>query len=227
MSNDNSLSDRLRDRLQNGAAQLDVALNEQQLDVLMKFVHLLNKWNKVYNLTAVRTLDGMVDRHILDSMSVLKCIPSIEQASADQKELVDVLDVGSGGGLPVFPLAILRPDLSFLSVETAGKKTRFQQQALVELGLNNVRVHNARIENTFDKATTVISRAFTAPDKFLTAVMHNCVVGTEIIIMLGQKELLPVTLPDGFKLLEVNEVVVPNVESVRHIAICRFEGNNL
>lgn len=219
--------DRLCEKLAQGARQLSLQLTTEQCDSLVQFLLLLNKWNRVYNLTSVRAIDDMVGRHLLDSLSVLQCLPTSSLTPKNSANLLstqvattDVLDVGSGGGLPVLPLAIIRPDLQFVSVESNGKKTRFQQQVLVELGLLNVRVKQERVENTVDTANIVISRAFTAPEKFLSAIEKNCLPGSQVIIMLGQKERMPEHLSSDFTLTEIREIDVPYFDSVRHIAVC-------
>jgi len=112
----------------------DIRIEDDLSKPLLDYVHLLHKWNRVYNLTAVRDLNAMVQRHLLDSLVLCRWLP--EQTNASDRAAdaqVDVIDVGSGAGLPVLPLAIVRPDLQFASIESNGKKTRFQQQALVEL----------------------------------------------------------------------------------------------
>lgn len=210
--------------LADGARQLSVNLTDQHSTSLVQFLQILNKWNRVHNLTAVRNIEEMVGRHILDSLSVVRWLAPINNAtssSSNADTVVDVLDVGTGAGLPVLPLAILRPDLRFLSVESNGKKTSFQRQAILELGLRNVRVAQERIEDNHEQASTLISRAFTAPEKFIQSVAKNCLVDSQVIIMLGSKDKLPTELPGGFVLSELNRVEVPQCDSTRHVAICK------
>lgn len=224
MAINTSQADQLSVNLASGAQQLSLALTTEQIDLLIQFLRILNKWNRVYNLTAVRSIDDMVGRHVLDSLAVLQWLPPVVETShalVNKDATADVLDVGSGGGLPVIPLAILRPDLQFVSVESNGKKTRFQHQALLELGVRNVRVKQERVESTVDMAHTIVSRAFTAPERFLSAVEKNCLSGSQVIIMLGKKERMPEQLPSGFTLVEIREVDVPQCESIRHVAVCR------
>lgn len=226
MDNANPTADRLRAKLNDGAKQLDLSLSDHQTESLIQFLHLLYKWNRVYNLTAVRSKDEMVGRHILDSLSVLHWLPPMNDAKPHNNALAtykyDVIDVGTGAGLPVLPLAIVRPDLTFLSVESNGKKTRFQQQALMALDLRNVQVEQARVEDVYDHAPIVISRAFTAPEKFLAVVEKNCSAQSRVIVMLGIKERLPSTLPAGFTLHDMQEIKVPQFNSTRHIAVCLY-----
>lgn len=223
MSVNSKYTDRLFSKLEKGAQQLDLQLQGHQVESLVSLLTLISKWNRVYNLTAVRDVDDMIGRHLLDSLSVLRWLPEINNLAKESekiKKVADVLDVGSGAGLPVLPLAIVRPDLDFLSVESSGKKTRFQHQAVLELKLNNVRVKQERIENTNEAAFTIISRAFTAPTQFIQAVESNCLPESQVIIMLGQKDRMPDELPLNFKVLELVEVDVPYCDAPRHIAVC-------
>ena len=211
------MNDQLNSLLTEGLRVLNVDVDSEKQEQLINFVRLLNKWNRVYNLTAVREPGDMVNRHLLDSLSLLSFLPG---NATKQANVYDLLDVGSGAGLPVIPLAIACPHLNFVSVESNGKKTRFQQQACVELKLSNVEVLNSRIENANVKAATVVSRAFTAPDNFLRSIEPHCANNAQIIIMLGLKERMPQTLPDGFQLQGVYKIEVPQVNSSRHVAIC-------
>lgn len=216
--------DRLRVKLQEGAQQLSIDLNDQQVTAHVQFLRLIAKWNRVHNLTAVRSTDEMVGRHLLDSLSVLKWLPSIDAKasleSAGSSATADVLDVGTGAGLPVIPLAIMRPDLQFLSVESNGKKTRFQHQAVTDLKLKNVRVNQARIEDVNEVAHVIVSRAFTAPEGFLQAIDKNCIPTSQVIIMLGTIERMPEALPKPFTVLELEEMNIPQFDSTRHVAVC-------
>ncbi|PID60500.1 MAG: 16S rRNA (guanine(527)-N(7))-methyltransferase RsmG [Gammaproteobacteria bacterium] len=200
---------------------------------LIAFVALLHRWNRVYNLTATREPEAMIGRHLLDSLALLKTLamPLTELmamptarpvASVDSRnhDRFDVIDIGTGAGLPVLPLAIARPDLRFLSVESNGKKTRFQRQALIELGIDNVRVQQVRVEHLTASAPRVTSRAFTAPDAFLEQARRLLLDGGEAIVMLGRAEALPDPLPQGFSRVSLEAVRVPGVDGERHLAVC-------
>lgn len=212
----------LRDALDRGLLLLADSCvpqpSEFEREQLIRFVALLVKWNKIYNLTAVRDPRQMVDRHLLDSLVMSRWLPEV--STADQA-VFDVLDVGTGAGLPVLPLALIRPDLRFLSVESNGKKTRFQQQAILELGLGNVTVRQERIENVTERACLVLSRAFTAPVDFLRLAETLCVPGGAVAVMLGKAERLPDRLPPAYELQELVEVDIPGTDSDRHVALCR------
>lgn len=194
------------------------AITEALIDPLETFVALLHKWNKVYNLTAVRDPVEMVDRHIVDSLMMNRWLPSDSKA---ENGVFDVMDIGSGAGLPVIPLAIARPDLSFVSIESSGKKTRFQQQALLELKLNNVQIINDRVQNVSMTAHTVLARAFTAPEEFLRIAHPLCERQGHVAIMLGHADRFPAELSEQYTLEELVEVSVLGTESARHVALCR------
>jgi 16S rRNA (guanine527-N7)-methyltransferase len=193
-------------------------ITDALIDPLEKFLNLLVKWNKVYNLTAVREPVEMVDRHFVDSLIMNRWMRNSTNAS---EGVFDVMDIGSGAGLPVIPLAIARPDLSFVSIESSGKKTRFQQQALLELKLPNVRIINDRIQNVTIRAHTVLARAFTAPAEFLTIAQPLCTKNGQVAIMLGHAERFPADLSSDYTLEELLEVSIPGTESARHVALCR------
>ena len=196
----------------------DFALVPQSArDSLVKYVQLLAKWNRVYNLTAIRDPVAMVHRHLLDSLVLCRWLPR-QAAGTDN---ADVIDVGSGAGLPVLPLSILRPDLAFVSIESNGKKIRFQRQVLVELALENVDIRHQRVQDTQAKAEIVTSRAFTAPEEFLQIASPLCSLSGRIIIMLTHTDKLPEPLPAGFALQELVALDIPGSKVPRHIAVCR------
>ncbi len=140
-----------RRQLDRGLAELNLQLSKGQGEQLLAFLGLLARWNRSYNLTAVRDPAIMVRRQLLDSLSIL---PWVDQGP--------VLDVGTGAGLPGIPLAIARPDLKFSLLDSNGKKTRFVTQVVGELGLANVEVIRSRVEQ-LDRPrhyARIISRAF-------------------------------------------------------------------
>lgn len=186
--------------------------------MLAAFLKLLLKWNRVYNLTAVRDPVDMIWRHLVDSLILCRWLPDKANKAALQH---DVVDIGSGAGLPVLPLAIVRSDLQFVSVESNGKKTRFQQQVLVELGLRNVQIINQRVQNVDLKSPFVTSRAFTAPADFLNIARPLCAENAVVAIMLAQTAMLPEALPAPFSLQEIVPVHIPDTLALRHIALCR------
>jgi len=211
-------------RLDEGLARLGgpaAALDDGTRERLVRFVRLLEKWNRVHNLTAVREAHEMIGRHLLDSLALLPWLPAPEGEAPGTDDAVDLLDIGSGGGLPVIPLAIARPALACLSVEAAGKKVRFQRQAVLELGLPGVEARHARIEDVRTRALVVVSRAFAAPADFLERAAPRCATGGVVLVMLGRRERLPEPLPAPFALEAIEALDIPFDSGVRHVAVCR------
>ena len=137
--------------LQDGCAALELEVSSRQQQLLLQYLALLRKWNKAYNLTAVRDAQQMVTRHLLDSLAI---VPYVRGQRC--------LDVGTGAGLPGVPLAIMFPERTIELLDSNGKKTRFLFQVKTSLGLDNMTVHQARVESfrpeqQFD---AVLSRAF-------------------------------------------------------------------
>ena len=153
----------LADELAQGIEQLGLEINAESQQDLMDYLALLQKWNKVYNLTAIRDAGQMVSHHILDSLAVL---PHLWAGRW--------LDVGCGAGLPGLVLAIAHPEWNFTLVDSNSKKTSFVQQAIIELGLHNVNVRCARVEdiNPSEKFDGIISRAFAETADFVTLTRH-------------------------------------------------------
>jgi len=179
---------------------------------LLAYVALLEKWNRTYNLTAVRDPQDMVTRHLLDSLAIAPYL-------SGQR----VLDIGSGPGLPGIPLAIARPDLSFTLLDANAKKTRFMTQVVGELALNNVEVVQNRVENyrPVQKFDTLVSRAFASIADMLNGAQHLCAPHGRYLAMKGaypEAELAAV--PPGFA-CEVVALQVPGLGAKRHLAILR------
>ena len=228
----------LRARLDDGLARLGgpaTALDAPTRERLLRFVELLARWNRVHNLTAVRDARAMIGRHLLDSLALLPWIDGRDGVGPDgakarsseaapESDEPDLLDIGSGAGLPVLPLAIARPGLRCLSVESNNKKTGFQRQAALELGLSGVEVRQTRIETVSARACTVVSRAFAAPADFLAIAAPRCAPGGTALVMLGRAERLPEPLPAPFSLVALHALAVPFEPAERHLAVCRIEG---
>ena len=145
----------LRARLSEGAAALGVTLSDEQRGQLLDYLALLGKWNKVYNLTAVRDPAEMLTHHLLDSLAVIAPLVRHTQGGAAR-----VLDVGSGGGLPGVVIAICCPEMSVACVDAVAKKAAFVQQAAGVLGLSNLRGMHARVESITEPYDVITSRAF-------------------------------------------------------------------
>lgn len=192
-----------------GLLSLNCNPDEKQLAQLKQYVDLLNRWNKTYNLTAVREPKDMIPLHIFDSLVV-----------ADLIKGDNCLDVGSGGGLPTIPLAIMQADRQFTALDTNGKKTRFIQQAVIELGLKNVQVIHDRVEKwQSDKSfDAIISRAFASIHDFVSSSSLHLAEDGTMYAMKGQYPTAEMQyLPKGFKLTKSVELQVPLVEGERHL----------
>ncbi len=208
--------EQLTPRLRAGASQLGIDLGGDQVDRLMRYLALFSKWNQTYNLSAVRDPAEMVHRHLLDSLSV---VPHLRNS---QQPLERVIDVGTGGGLPGIPLAILFPDTQFTLLDSAGKKSRFLFQVKVDLGLNNVTVENCRVESfkpqpLFD---VVISRAFASLLDMVQSCKHLLTSQGQFWAMKGiypQDELS--ALPKHYKVVDSFALSVPGSEGERHLLV--------
>ncbi|MFD2645943.1 16S rRNA (guanine(527)-N(7))-methyltransferase RsmG [Pseudomonas japonica] len=201
------------EELSTGARQLGLELTGEQLEQLLAYLALLIKWNKAYNLTAVRDPDEMVSRHLLDSLSVMAFIHGPRW-----------LDVGSGGGMPGIPLSILHPDKQVTVLDSNGKKTRFLTQVKLELKLDNLTVIHKRVEE-FQPAqpfTGIISRAFSSMENFTNWTRH---LGDSQTQWLAMKGLHPadelVALPADFKVDSEQALTVPGCQGQRHLLILR------
>ena len=208
-----SVSPQHAQELIEGAQQLGVVLSEQQKQQLLQYLALLIKWNKAYNLTAVRNPDEMVSRHLLDSLSVVQYV---EQYGNDW------LDVGSGGGMPGVPLAIIFPERKFTLLDSNGKKTRFLTQVKLELNLDNLEVIHNRVE-AFTPARAfsgIISRAFSSLADFTNWTRHLGDTNSHWLAMKGvhpDDELQ--ALPEDFRLDSCQILKVPGCQGQRHLLI--------
>lgn len=191
-----------------GGAELGLQLDAVQLDKLATFVALLNKWNKAFNLTAVRDPAQMVSLHILDSLSILPLVTTAKT----------MLDVGTGAGLPGIPLAIAHPGCQFTLLDSNVKKTRFVQQAVLELGLQNVEVVHSRIEefNSAEGFDTVTARAFAPLARMLPQIEPYVAEQGSLLAMKSQRaEQELEQAPPGWCLQETYTLTVPGVDGAR------------
>ena len=190
-------------------AELGLVLNSGQDQQLQQYLELLQRWNKVYNLTAVRDPAQMLPLHLWDSLSVVPFIKA-EQC----------LDVGSGAGLPGIPLAIMRPQQQFTLLDTNGKKTRFIQQAALELGLANIKVVQNRVEQwqPEQKFAAIISRAFASLADFVTVSGMHLQAQGRLYAMKGRyPESEIAELPQGWSVAGSHQLMVPGLEAERHL----------
>lgn len=188
------------------------AMVEQLPQRLTRFLAELAKWNRAYNLTAVRDPLDMVPRHILDSLTVLPWI------SGER-----VADIGTGAGLPGIPLAMLWPNRHFTLLDSNGKKVRFVTHAAVTLGLDNVLPVQERSESYESEAfDTVVCRAFTALPDFVAGTQHLLADSGALVAMKGRHPAAEIAaLPAGWEVSECAKVVVPGLDAQRHIVVLR------
>lgn len=204
----------LTQALSDGACKLQLDLSDAQLAQLIDYLALLAKWNAVYNLTAVRDPAQMVTQHLLDSLAAVTAFDGARR----------VLDVGAGGGLPGMVLAIwaarAQPDMQVAMIDTVHKKTAFLTQAKAELGLRNVTIYTARVEQLQvpHKFDVITSRAFADLSDFVNWSGHLLADGGRFIALKGvdpQDEVA--RLPAGWKVTEVRPLKVPALEAERHL----------
>ncbi|QRM18128.1 16S rRNA (guanine(527)-N(7))-methyltransferase RsmG [Dechloromonas sp. TW-R-39-2] len=200
-----------RQALAAGLAELHLELTEATQDKLLDFRDLLLKWNRTYNLTALRNPAQAISHHLLDSLAIL---PHIGSGS--------LLDVGSGGGLPGIPLAITRPELSVSMVDTVQKKATFLQQASIELGLKNVAVHHARVEEMTGQYAQISSRAFSELALFVSLTRHLLAPGGRWLAMKGVRPDDEIAaLPADVTVETIIPLRVPGLDAERHLIILK------
>lgn len=201
----------LAEELQNGIAELGIALGEDAQGKLLDYVELLRKWNNVYNLTAIRDPQQMVSHHLLDSLAAM---PHLWPGRW--------LDVGCGAGLPGLVLAAAQPDWQFTLLDSNSKKTSFVQQAVIELGLKNAVVYCARVEEwqPVERFDGIISRAFSELGDFLRCTRHLLAPRGRWVAMKGapQQELKK-EVPDGCRVERVIPLKVPGLNAARSLVI--------
>ena len=213
MSPKNSVS--LAESLAQGIAQLELDVAAEIQQKLLAYVELLHKWNQTYNLTAIRQPDQMVSNHLLDSLVVLPYLwPG------------HWLDVGSGAGLPGLVLALLRPQWTFTLLDSNSKKTGFMQQAVIELGLKNVQVCCARVEQwqPGEKFDGIISRAFAETAEFVTQTRQLLAVNGGWAAMKGAPEQELQRLPADIKVQQVIPLQVPGLDAARCLVILKMKN---
>lgn len=200
------------DTLERGLDELGLDLPSETRASLTAYAALLAKWNRVFNLTAIRDPRDILTHHLLDSLAVVPHLAGITRLA----------DVGSGGGLPGIPLAIACPALEVVSIEAVNKKASFQQQAKIELGLSNFSVDNRRVEDValVPLADAVISRAFSDLTDFVTLTRHLLRPGGRWLAMKGVAPGDEIAaLPGDVRVLRIEPLTVPGLDAERHLII--------
>jgi len=201
----------LRQQLEHGLNEMGLHYSVPVQQLLVHYIQLIARWNKTFNLTAIRDVEDMVSKHLLDSLVVQ---PYVE---GDK-----ILDVGSGAGLPGIPFAITSPDKKFTLIDSNGKKTRFLMQAKIDLKLENVEVVNSRVEDYqptedghriyFDVIT---ARAYASTDDILSSTAHLQDASTTILVMQGKLD--EQFNRDNYELIETHRLDVYGLDADRHL----------
>lgn len=203
----------LRNQLAGALVDLDLHLTPQAYETLLAYLHLLQRWNRVYNLTAIRESSRLVTHHILDCLAIVPFLPDGA-----------LVDIGSGAGLPGIPIAIARPEMSVTLLDSNHKKGAFLKQAVIECKLHNVAVEVGRAESfrpqaRFDMA---ISRAFADLSGFVDAGIHLVKEDGYFLAMKGvypDEELAQ--LSESVSLERVQPLFVPGLAGARHLVVLR------
>lgn len=204
------------DTIQKGAQQMGAPLTDETTQTLVNYLTMLEKWNKAYNLTAIRDIEQMVSLHLLDSLATRPFITGER-----------IIDVGTGPGLPGMVLAICYPEKQFTLLDSNGKKTRFLTQVKMEMGIRNVTVANERVEKHPHQGAYdhVISRAFASIQDMINWTLP---LPKETGNFLAMKGVYPsdelTALPDTIKVISVDPLVVPNIQAERHMVVMARKG---
>ncbi len=199
--------------LRSGAQALGLVLTDAQIQHLLDYAALIQKWNKVYNLTALRDPADMLTHHLLDSLTAIAPLRRHTQGQP-----IKVLDVGSGGGLPGVVLAICMPELNVSCVDTVAKKAAFVQQVAVSLKLPNLRGLHARVESLTDPYQVICSRAFASLPDFVTWSRSALAEGGVWMAMKGKHPQSEIdALPTDVQVFHVEPLTVPGLDVERRM----------
>lgn len=208
-----------RAALERGLGELGLTLPPGAIEKLLEYAQLLAKWNRTYNLTAIRAPLEVVSHHLLDSLAV---VPYLDMTDGGR-----IVDVGSGAGLPGVPLALARPAWRVTLNDAREKKIAFLRQAIIEIGIGNTEVHLGRVEawRPAERFAMVISRAFAELAEFVAACRHLVSPGGVLAAMKGtypKGELE--RLPEGWRCRRVIPLRVPFLDAERHLVLCEAGG---
>ncbi len=201
----------LRQRLEQGLEELSLPLGSEAETKLLEYLALLEKWNEVYNLTAIRDVAKMVSGHLLDCLAVVPYVSGVR-----------VLDAGSGAGFPGIPIAVAKPDTHVALLDSNHKKAAFLKQAVAELELRNASVVCERVESwrTAEKFDCIISRALAEIAEFVTLTVHLLAPGGLLAAMKGVHPFEEIArLPHDFRVTHVHRLAVPGLGAERHLVL--------
>tara|TARA_R110000868_G_scaffold158036_3_gene385779 strand:+ start:28917 stop:29582 length:666 start_codon:yes stop_codon:yes gene_type:complete len=216
---------RIKDDIRLGQAEAKLladALKQGNIDArgveqekFIQFIELMIKWNRAYNLTSVRDPKQIIARHIMDSLAIMPWVTG-----------QNILDIGTGAGLPGIPLAIMLPDTEFVLLDSNGKKCRFLVQAIRELQLDNVSVVKERVEEYFPghKFDQIVSRAFSSISDMVLLSHHLCASDGDFMAMKGiypQAEMADI--PNGYRITGAHALEVPGLDGERNLITLKFE----
>jgi 16S rRNA (guanine527-N7)-methyltransferase len=212
------ISEHLTNQLNQGLEALGLNISESQKTQILNYVTLLAKWNQVYNLTAVREIEQMISKHVLDCLAVLPYIHGTR-----------ILDVGTGAGLPGLLLAIVRPSWQCILLDSNAKKIRFVQQAIIELEIPNAQVVHSRMEKLNpsqqkidEKFDTIISRAYSEISHFYQQTLPFCATGGLLLAMKGTYPATEIAkMADLPVSIESIALQVPQLQAQRHLIMIR------
>lgn len=213
---DRALTERLRRQLLEGTQALGLSLSEYQQGLLLRYLALLSQWSAVYNLTALRDPFDMLSLHVLDSLSIVDLVGEFEGSN--------VLDVGTGAGLPGVPLAIALPQRSIRLVDAVGKKISFLRQAKALLKLSNIHPQHSRVEalTLTEKPDLIVSRAYADLTKMVLSIDHLAGFSTAVIAMKGVEPSDEIaTLPAPWRVTGLRALHVPFVAAQRCAVVLR------
>jgi 16S rRNA (guanine527-N7)-methyltransferase len=199
------------DQLKRGLVALGLSPDRDAQQRLLDYITLIEKWNRVYNLTAIREPERMVSHHLLDSLAV-----------APHLHAKRLLDVGTGAGLPGIPLALANPNMHVTLLDSNHKKTAFLNQAVIELTLKNAEVCAERVESwqTPNRFDVIISRAFSEMGEFVRMTRHLLAPGGILAAMKGLHPYEEIEkLPEGCKVLQVLPLAIPGIDGARHLVL--------
>lgn len=232
-----SYSNPYESTLRQGATALGLSLSDTQIAQLLGYHALIQKWNKVYNLTAIRNPDEMLTHHLLDSLAVVAPLRirlaglayerdgtgDTADTAVSDKYLFRLLDVGSGAGLPGLVIAICCPDIHVTCVDAVAKKMAFVQQAATELRLPNLKALHARVETLTDKYDIISSRAFATLLDFVTGSRAALEPNTGVWLAMKAKDTSAevAALPGNVEVFHVEQLVVPGLDAERCIVWMR------
>lgn len=203
-------------KIAHAANALGLNLNDAQTQALANYLALLHKWNAAYNLSAFKSIDDMLVKHVFDCLAVVE--PIAQRIAAFEEKTI--LDVGTGAGLPGIVLAVCLPHVQVTMLDAVQKKITFVRQAIGTLGLSNAQAHGIRIQDWQQSHSMITARAWTALADIPTLTGHSLAQGGCIAAMKGPRLATEAdTLPSDWVMTEVLEITVPQLTDPRSLAI--------